>query len=617
MSSALRRLNRSIASKQPEQSSVSMPSYDTASSAVTTVSTMLAGKCCFRNSSPSQLEHRCQLFKVILCYMIPIFIFIVYSCFQLSERLTLQQELTFVKEHMGKSTKTRQLVANVQIERGLTVMYLYSREDNVYELLQDIYNRTDAIVLSDNGANEVSRHHIWANLTEFRQDVLVTNVTTYDVLNFYTYSINENFGTIFGRIFENMVFISNFWTRVAFYWYGLLSTDSYGIQRALGSAYFLQGHILSTEEFMYFHDNYFRGQEQFETAQSLHATLGMEATMSASWNISSIVRQKIANREPISGTLNENMWFENMSIVISHIFSTVEEESNNVINILDANIETAELSIIVISSLICIMLILTVVLVAVVNSSMKEIQGLLSLLRRQSRVLNKEKKRTDMLLNSMLPRAVSEELKRTGRVAAETFDDCSIYFSDIVGFTTICSTLNPMEVVAMLNALYSLFDARIAIYDCYKVETIGDAYMVTSGVPVPNGNKHVSEIASLALDLQTQVSMLSVPHKPQEKMKMRIGIHSGSCVAGVVGTTMPRYCMLGITVSIASKMESHGQAGKIHVSQEAYRRLNDFGGFELEERGIIDVKDAGLMKTYWLLRKKGISSKHLNTLSVA
>ncbi|XP_071039608.1 atrial natriuretic peptide receptor 1-like [Parasteatoda tepidariorum] len=157
-----------------------------------------------------------------------------------------------------------------------------------------------------------------------------------------------------------------------------------------------------------------------------------------------------------------------------------------------------------------------------------------------------------------------------------------------------------MQVVDFLNDLYSCFDSIIEHFDVYKVETIGDAYMVASGLPERNGIEHAREIARLALQLLRSLENFKIRHKPNTKLKLRIGIHSGTCVAGVVGMKMPRYCLFGDTVNTASRMESTGEALKIHVSHETKRLLDEFKTFNIIYRGETEVKGKGMMKTYWL-----------------
>ncbi|KAK7086940.1 hypothetical protein SK128_000440 [Halocaridina rubra] len=159
----------------------------------------------------------------------------------------------------------------------------------------------------------------------------------------------------------------------------------------------------------------------------------------------------------------------------------------------------------------------------------------------------------------------------------------------------------PQSMVDMLNELYTCFDAIIGDYDVYKVETIGDAYMVVSGLPICNGDKHSVEIASMALKLLSAVKKITIRHRPWDTLKLRIGIHSGPCVAGVVGLTMPRYCLFGDTVNTASRMESTGKELCIHISDANKKMLDKQGGYVVRERGEINVKGKGLMRTWWLV----------------
>ena len=155
--------------------------------------------------------------------------------------------------------------------------------------------------------------------------------------------------------------------------------------------------------------------------------------------------------------------------------------------------------------------------------------------------LQEEKKKTEALLLEMLPRPVAEQLKRGHKVEAESYDLVTIYFSDIVGFTSMSAESTPLQVVDFLNDLYTCFDSIIGHYDVYKVETIGDAYMVVSGLPIRNGLIHAAEIASMSLQLLEAVAEFKVRHRPNDRLYLRIGIHSGPVCAGVVGLLPHRF----------------------------------------------------------------------------
>nr|XP_043888321.1 retinal guanylyl cyclase 2 isoform X2 [Solea senegalensis] len=226
------------------------------------------------------------------------------------------------------------------------------------------------------------------------------------------------------------------------------------------------------------------------------------------------------------------------------------------------------------------------------------------LIRERTEELEVEKQRTEKLLSEMLPPSVAEALKTGTTVEPEYFDQVTIYFSDIVGFTTISSLSDPIEVVDLLNDLYTLFDAVLRNHDVYKVETIGDAYMVASGLPKRNGNKHAAEIANMSLNILSSVGSFHMRHMPDVPVRIRIGIHSGSCVAGVVGLTMPRYCLFGDTVNTASRMESTGLPYRIHVNNSTVKILHSLNeGYEIEVRGKTELKGKGIEETYWLVGK--------------
>ncbi|XP_036142551.1 atrial natriuretic peptide receptor 1 isoform X2 [Monomorium pharaonis] len=215
-----------------------------------------------------------------------------------------------------------------------------------------------------------------------------------------------------------------------------------------------------------------------------------------------------------------------------------------------------------------------------------------------------EKRKCEELLYQLLPKSVASQLILGQSVIAETYDQVTIYFSDIVGFTSLSAESTPLQVVDLLNDLYTCFDSIIENFDVYKVETIGDAYMVVSGLPVRNGMNHAREIARMSLALRDTVMTFRIRHRPTEQLKLRIGMHSGPCVAGVVGLKMPRYCLFGDTVNTASRMESNGEALKIHVSPKTKEILDTFGTFELVCRGEVVLKGKGPMTTYWLIGEK-------------
>ncbi|XP_061105363.1 retinal guanylyl cyclase 2-like [Conger conger] len=231
-----------------------------------------------------------------------------------------------------------------------------------------------------------------------------------------------------------------------------------------------------------------------------------------------------------------------------------------------------------------------------------------ALIRERTEELEVERQKTDRLVAQMLPKSVAQALKKGNPVEPEHFSDVTLYFSDIVGFTTISALSEPIEVVDLLNDLYTLFDAIIGQHDVYKVETIGDAYMVSSGVPNRNGCRHAAEVSNMSLDILHCIGAFKMRHMPDVKVKIRIGLHTGPVVAGVVGLTMPRYCLFGDTVNTASRMESTGLPYRIHVNQTTVDILRGLNmGYMLDTRGLTELKGKGAEKTYWLVGREGFT----------
>ncbi|XP_060693476.1 soluble guanylate cyclase 88E-like [Hemiscyllium ocellatum] len=183
-----------------------------------------------------------------------------------------------------------------------------------------------------------------------------------------------------------------------------------------------------------------------------------------------------------------------------------------------------------------------------------------SKLEESMKMLDYEMKKTDDLLYRMIPKPVAKSLRKglPSVNTCEVFPDVTILFSDVVGFTRICSHITPMQVVSMLNTMYTLFDTLSEKHRVFKVETIGDAYMVVAGVPEKT-KYHAHNICDMALDMVRSIDHLKDP-STGNNIQIRVGIHSGMVVAGVVGHRMPRFGLYGDTVHTASAMESNGKS---------------------------------------------------------
>jgi class 3 adenylate cyclase/CHASE1-domain containing sensor protein len=210
-----------------------------------------------------------------------------------------------------------------------------------------------------------------------------------------------------------------------------------------------------------------------------------------------------------------------------------------------------------------------------------------------------EQKTSELLLLNVLPEPIAKRLKEKPEIIADSFASVTILFADIVGFTKVSTRISAPKLVELLNEIFSAFDELAIYHGLEKIKTIGDAYMVVGGLPVERPD-HAAAIAEMALDMQEAIARIDIKHR--EAFCMRIGIHTGPVVAGVIGTNKFIYDLWGDAVNLASRMESHGIPGCIQVSEATYNLLQD--KYIFEKRGSIPVKGRGNMTTYLLLTNK-------------
>ncbi|MEG3842564.1 adenylate/guanylate cyclase domain-containing protein [Microcoleus sp. herbarium14] len=208
-------------------------------------------------------------------------------------------------------------------------------------------------------------------------------------------------------------------------------------------------------------------------------------------------------------------------------------------------------------------------------------------------------KKSDHLLLNILPAAIVENLKKGEGSPAERFESATVLFADLVDFTSLAARISPLELVNLLNQIFSKFDQLTEKHGLEKIKTSGDAYMVAGGLPVPRAD-HVEAIANMALDMQESIAHFKTD--TGEPFQIRIGINTGPVVAGVIGTKKFTYDLWGDTVNVASRMESQGLPGYIQVTTAIYDLLKD--RYVFEERGAIEVKGKGETIAYWLKAKK-------------
>ena len=215
--------------------------------------------------------------------------------------------------------------------------------------------------------------------------------------------------------------------------------------------------------------------------------------------------------------------------------------------------------------------------------------------------LTQQRTLSERLLLNVLPQAIAQRLKQGATIIADSFPEATVLFADLVNFTEISARTSPVEVVNLLNTIFSSFDTLVEKHKLEKIKTIGDAYMLVGGVPMPMIS-HLESVANAALDMMEVVQRFQ--KRSSLPLSLRIGIHSGPVVAGIIGKRKFIYDLWGDTVNVASRMESLGESEKIQVTEPVYQSLKY--RYSFKERGEIEVKGKGTMTTYWLKGHKSI-----------
>lgn len=212
---------------------------------------------------------------------------------------------------------------------------------------------------------------------------------------------------------------------------------------------------------------------------------------------------------------------------------------------------------------------------------------------------NMFQQKSESLLLNILPKEIASILKNESRTIAEQYEDASVLFADMVGFTSLSTELPPAEMVELLNEAFSFFDSLLDTYDVEKIRTIGDNYMIASGVPRRRPD-HAQALVRMALDMRDYISTHTF--RNGYRVSFRIGINSGSMIAGVIGRRKFVYDVWGDAVNIASRMESHGLGGAVQITQATYELIKD--EFVCEPRGTVNVKGKGEMEVWLVISVK-------------
>ncbi|XP_013417913.1 uncharacterized protein LOC106179004 [Lingula anatina] len=583
--------------------------------------------------------------KLIAVMVVPLCLLVTLVGISFSQSYNRLDSAIKTERSLDVTNGASALVLALQKERGLTAMFLSSNGSNSDALATLDKQRSETNLKLANlsqwppqitlGSKIMKGKHVklevQQDLQRHRHTANSLGVTIKGNIEYYT-SLTQQFMN-WGMQQLRLHSEGELWPLINAEGVTLRATDAAGLQRALGSTFFtmcgytkdssvwfsnLEGQVDTLLQLAFNYDP--ECKDQYDLLNSESPYLVPDIQRQKKNMLGDRFEEVCRNMTLDERYKNSMVWFENLTNYISLLQKLLENSSKRITLRLHAlkqhSSHMSAIYLVVLGLTVTLCTSTTIWYITSIRSVMKTLKVYAGKVSQKTKELACEKKRTETLLHRMLPPSVADQLKKKKEVVAEYFDSVTVYFSDIVSFTAIASKSTPRQVIRMLNALYSMFDGCIDHYDVYKVETIGDAYMVVSGLPEPNADKHATEIALMALELMKLVNSFEIPHLPGERLRIRIGVNSGPVAAGVVGLKMPRYCLFGDTVNTASRMESTGKARRIQISEQTRDLLDPRCGFVTSHRGKISVKGKGLIDTFWLMNERAHGASPLQDFNL-
>jgi len=560
---------------------------------------------------------RLYMMHMLLLPFLPITALIVQNSTTLNNLLQYQRDVASIGRKVDGATLLEKFITNMQRERAEVAFYIFTNGSQTLEMnLTTRFRHTDTTLENmpwpdrfERGKEDMFKSKLRFQIRheDFRQRIGQDEEDINSILYWYKFT-----DAVFLDHLSQDIKLTNssaVWRYLIGYKNLLRAIENLGIAVVYGIRYYGQGNITEDNYIQFIkHDTlsseYLNQSKNFvPQVRADFEKIKTEGSEYYTWQSSRVQVLSQKNRNP--DTEEAYQYYQATYRYTEDLREVLKNLRLRIGDIVGSELSSANEQQAFGIALLVLVLIISPIIIILVRNATVTIQVFSLNLAKKAHELKMEKKKADKLLFQMLPPTVAIALQQKKQVTAETYESVTVYFSDIVEFHELAAESTPMEVVTLLNSLYKLFDARIDRYDVYKVETINDSYMVASGLPVKNGNKHAAEIATMALDLLAGSSIFVVPHRPTEKLQLRIGIHTGPVVSGVVGSKMPRYCLFGDTVNTASRMETTGEPMKIHISMETKLLLDTLGRFRTEHRGLVDVKGKGRLDTYWLVGKEG------------
>ena len=577
----------------------------------------------------SRMGQRIYMFTMLSIPLIPIVSLIAQNVFLLSDILDRKNDLIEIGASVLKSDETAKLISSLQQERTASLMQIYLTNTSKFttgsvdELDLDYLAQrlqTDEALGNISGWRDFpgetmfnSKLRLQIRLDDFRELQDKRNLSSReqnqklasDTLDFYTYTTRVLLNDL-----SNIITATNgsrTWRYLVTYKNILRAVESLGIEISYGIIFIGNGE-LSPDDFANYVESHKLTEEYILQSQAFLSSFKKKITEIQDTERYTQYNYRynvlISPDKKVDGDLDQEIfnYFLNSFEIITMMREVVDSARKSMNDLIQDESKSVDSEYVFGTTIICALCVMSPAIVILIRNAVNALQIFSESFKRKALQLKKEKNKADNLVYQMLPKSVADNL-RQDKNTSEMFDSATVCFTEIDAFNIIARSCDPLQLFELLNTMYKTYDARIDNNDVYKVETINDTYMVASGLPVRNGDRHAVEIANLCIELMFITPGIMIMHNPTLRLKLKVGIHSGPVTAGVVGSKMPRYCLFGDTVNVASRMRSSGEPMRIQMSYETKMLLDNAGGYNSEMRGQVEVKGKGNMDTFWLVSK--------------
>ncbi|KAK2169344.1 hypothetical protein LSH36_11g13072 [Paralvinella palmiformis] len=583
-----------------------------------------------RGNVNTKLGRLIQTIKMIVSVTVPFVLFIIIIGSMIVIRMKKKEERTEARKALDFSIDLTHVVHALQKERDTSVVYA-ARNDNIIQTLSRQYAITDKVISGFSrvrGWKIMTSHYMFLSSADSLESHLKNhrlrvskNRTPRGELQFY----GEVIDALMNWFPKSLptASVGSVWKMFVSLNEVIKCKNMFSLERAFGSLYFINGGFTAVDDYFDYErvqdiaiNSLITSTEYSKVAKTVF-TEKISGTSKMAFSVRIMRNQitsdpfgKVNNLQPSIDKFQ--WWYNNVTLHIDQLLDMRQKICTAILKTLDTNEDIDETFLICISFLFGVMVSSYPVVVMFLYSVTTGLHRYIILMGNRTKIMRKEQAGVDNLLYAIIPKSIAAQLKKSKNIVAECYEEATVFFSDIVDYTGICSKSRTIEIVYMLDDIYSCFDEVIRSHDVYKVTTIGDSYMMVSGIPERNGRRHATEMCSLALDIAERVSRLVIPHMLDRKLELRIGIHTGPVTAGILVGHRPRYHLFGNTVKIASQMESTGLRNRIQISDTTRKYLEEEGGFVCEEK----EEQVDGMTTHWLIGKNDIDIERLQSDSV-